>query len=72
MAQLCFTAKVIEGYRIASGFTNNSPYPDGSIKLQTPIFQKLGLDISTYFPGTININISPYTYKARKPWKTFL
>jgi hypothetical protein len=72
MAHLHYNTKVIEGYRIASGLTSNSPYSDGSIKLQTPVFQALGLDISNYYPGTINININPYIYTSCSPWKTFL
>ena len=50
-----FKAKLISGYGIASGKSNSSPYPEGSIKMQAPFFKTLGLDISKFWPGTLNL-----------------
>lgn len=62
---------VVPGYRVASGTTNNSPYPKGTIELQAPFFKALGLDLAPYFPGTLNISISPHTFVMRSPRYTF-
>jgi hypothetical protein len=47
------------GYRVASGLTDSSPYPAGTIALQTPHFLALGLDLRNCYPGTLNIDIAP-------------
>jgi CTP-dependent riboflavin kinase len=62
---------VVPGYRVASGTTDNSPYPKGTIELQAPLFKVLGLDLTPYFPGTLNISISPHTFVMRSPSYTF-
>lgn len=62
---------IIEGHQVASGMAKNSPYPRGSIEMQTPHFKTLGLDISAFFPGTLNINIRPYKFKVNHPQYTF-
>jgi len=69
---LCtITGKLIQGHRVASGLAEDSPYSEGTISMQIPFFQNLGLDLSSYFRGTLNIDISPYTYKIQKPQYTF-
>ncbi|MEM8778694.1 MAG: hypothetical protein AAGF26_07460 [Cyanobacteria bacterium P01_G01_bin.49] len=62
---------VTKGHQVASGMAINSPYPRGSIAMQTPFFRQLGLDISTFFPGTLNIALHPYQFKLNKPEYTF-
>ncbi len=59
------------GYKIASGGATDSPYPEGSIKMQFPYFQALGLDLSSCFLGTLNISIHPYTVELVQPTYTF-
>jgi hypothetical protein len=63
--------KLIQGHQVASGKAVNSPYAEGTIATQTPLFQELGLDLSSYFKGTLNVDISPYTYYMKKPQFTF-
>jgi hypothetical protein len=60
-----------QGYGVASGQGNDPRYPDGTIALQTPIFQGLGLDLSAYFPGTINLAIAPHRYTILQAAYTF-
>lgn len=60
-------AKVIPGHGAASGKKDDSRYPGGTIALQTPYFRKLGLDLSPYHSGTLNIDIAPYSYSIKKP-----
>jgi hypothetical protein len=65
------TGVIIEGYRVASGDTDTSPYPESTIVMQTPHFKVRGLDISQYYPATLNVSIKPHTFKITKPLCTF-
>jgi len=60
------------GHQVASGQSPQSPYPQGTIALQTPFFQSLGLDLTAFFAGTLNVEISPYSYQMIAPEYTFL
>jgi len=57
--------KLAQGYRVASGPSKDYPY--GALDRQRPIFAARGLDLSSYFNGTLNIDISPRTFKLIKP-----
>ena len=57
------------GYRVASG--PSADYPYGALDRQRPIFASRGLDLSAYFNGTLNVDISPRTFKMMKPQYTF-
>lgn len=63
--------RVEAGYQVASGQAENSPYPQGTIVMQTPFFQSLGLDLTPYFPGTLNVSIAPYQLAVQRPEYTF-
>ena len=65
------TGVVKPGHQVASGSSPNSPYERGTLEMQLPWFQKLGLDLSSFFLGTINISIAPNTFKLVKPKHTF-
>ncbi|MGK7941500.1 MAG: hypothetical protein AB4062_15390 [Crocosphaera sp.] len=65
------TGIIVKGHRVASGKATNSPYPRGTIEMQTPHFKRLGLDISAFFAGTLNINIRPYKFKVNRTQYTF-
>lgn len=62
---------VQQGHGIASGQAADSPYPESSIQLQQPHFQALGLDLSPYFLGTLNISIAPHQFVMQSPAYTF-
>jgi len=62
---------VQQGHQIASGWANDSPYPKGSIAMQMPYFQALGLDLSNLFQGTLNVSIHPATFVMQQPTYTF-
>lgn len=53
---------VAQGHGVASGRAKNSPYPHGSLAMQMPFFKSLGLDLSGYWLGTLNVSIAPYTW----------
>jgi len=56
-----------KGYGVASGQAKDSPYPKGSIEMQTPFFLEQGIDIRKLYPGTLNISISPYKFNMKNP-----
>ena len=62
---------VVRGYRVASGTGTDSPYPAGSIEMQTPHFLERGLDLRGYYPGTLNVSIHPATFDMKSPAHTF-
>lgn len=62
---------VERGYGVASGTAADSPYPRGTIEMQTPFFRALGLDLADYFPGTLNVSIAPNTFRMAAPEFTF-
>ncbi len=61
--------QIREGYRVASG--PSADYPYGALSRQQPLFASRGLDLSAYFNGTLNIDISPQTFKLIRPEFTF-
>lgn len=56
---LRFHGVVVKGYGVASGQGPDNPYPDGAIRLQAPYFAARGIDLSPYFLGTLNVDLSP-------------
>ena len=64
-------AQVISGHQIASGQAKDSPYPKGSLEMQMPCFRERGLDLSHCYLGSLNLDISPFTFKIVKPDFTF-
>lgn len=39
--------------------------------MQLPFFAALGLDLSAYYPGTLNVSIAPLSYRIGTPRHTF-
>ena len=60
-----------KGYGVASGKGGDKRFPNGTIEMQKPLFRELGLDLQPYFPGTLNISISPHQYKVKQAKYTF-
>ena len=54
---------IASGHRVASGQSAESPYPKGTIEMQTPHFLPLGVDLSPFYPGTLNVSITPCTFE---------
>ncbi len=57
---------VRRGHGVASGASDQSPYPVSTIELQRVAFGERGLDLSPYYSGTINVDISPRTFAIGK------
>jgi hypothetical protein len=58
-------ARLVSGHGVASGRNPASPYPAGTIALQAPHFRRYGLDLSGYFPGTLNLDFSPAEWRLQ-------
>jgi hypothetical protein len=66
-----FEGVVQQGHGVASGANTESPYPKGSIAIQSPFFKELGLDLSRYWQGTINLSFKPLEIVLSNPDYTF-
>lgn len=60
---------VVQGYRVASGPSKDYPY--GALEKQRPFFKSGGLDLSSYFNGSLNIDIRPFKFRMENPQFTF-
>jgi hypothetical protein len=58
---------LVQGYRVASGPSKDYPY--GALDRQRPFFKSGGLDLDSYFNGTLNIDIRPFEFTM--PWPQF-
>ena len=61
--------RLARGYRVASG--PSADYPYGALDRQRPLFAARGLDLSACFNGSLNVDLSPRTFKVVKPQHTF-
>jgi hypothetical protein len=64
-------AIVTRGHGIASGKTEDSRFPQGTLAMQAPFFRDLGLDLSVFFHGTLNLSVHPYSYCLGVPVHSF-
>ena len=62
---------VASGRAVHAGDSSASPYPEGTIAMQSPFFAALGLDLSPYWPGTLNLSFSPFQLELRNPDYSF-
>ncbi|MBK7450624.1 MAG: hypothetical protein IPJ47_14870 [Anaerolineales bacterium] len=60
---------LIQGHQVAS--RPSAAYPYSSLEKQKPFFKALGLDLSPYFNGTLNISIAPFIFEMTAPEFTF-
>jgi len=58
---------IVQGYRVASGLTAQSPYPTGALAMQLPHFLARGFDLRPYFLGTLNVGIAPHQFRLVQP-----
>ena len=58
---------VVAGHGVASGLAKSDQFPGGAIALQTPIFAEHGVDLRAFYPGTINVDVSPEQVAPTEP-----
>lgn len=66
MEYILVRGEIKSGYGVASGKGKDERYPEGALKQQFKRFLGRGLDLSNYFMGTINLDISPCSYEIKK------
>ena len=64
-------AEVVRGHQVASGTNGDPRFPGGTVRMQLPYFRSLGLDLSAFYPGTLNVSIAPLDYHVLRPHLTF-
>lgn len=64
-------ATIVQGHRVASGMNSNPRFPGGTILMQRPHFAALGLDLSAFHAGTLNVSIAPRRYQIVQAARTF-
>lgn len=67
MEKISLTGKLVQGHQVASGKAAESPYPAGTIEMQKPFFKKLGLDLTEYFNGTLNVKLQIQSFQIMQP-----
>jgi hypothetical protein len=58
---------LVAGHGVASGRAVDSPYPAGTIALQTPHFAAAGVDLSPYQPATLNLAFPGGRWRLHDP-----
>ena len=66
-ARQCWQGRLVAGHGVASGRAADSPYPAGTIALQTPVFQALGIDLTPFQSATLNLEFAPGEWRLRDP-----
>ena len=64
-------ARMIQGHRVASGLNQNPRFPGGTLRMQAPYFQELGVDLDAFHTGTVNVSIAPFRYRPVEARHTF-
>lgn len=71
MSRIRVKAIVVKGHGVASGKSLDPRFQGGTIAMQKPVFQALGLDLGEYYSGTLNLSIAPLEYKIKRAKYTF-
>lgn len=58
---------LIQGHQVASGKASDTPFPAGTIALQAPFFKERGIDLSDFYMGTLNVDVSPAKFDILSP-----
>ena len=70
-SSIAIPAIIVQGHRVASGLNNNPRFPGGTLRMQMHFFRELGLDLSIFHIGTINIRMAPWRYQVVRAKHTF-
>ena len=64
-------ARIVRGHQVASGLNGDPRFPGGTVRMQLPHFAARGLDLTPFYPGTLNVTIAPRHYRVIRPRHTF-
>ena len=59
--------RLVAGHGVASGRATTSPYPAGTIHLQAPFFAARGIDLASFFAGTLNLEAPRGHWRLSEP-----
>jgi|GEM_PF-1366396 len=62
---------VVEGHGVASGRKEDPRFPGGTIAMQIPHFATRGLDLTGWYPGTINVSTGARSVEILRAEFTF-
>ena len=68
-----YRCRKVDGHGVASGAANtdpsrpSSPYPEGTLITQAPLFAERGLDLRGFWPGTLNLCFAPRIVALEQP-----
>ena len=71
LLQTSAKAIITRGHGIASGKTKDARFPRGTLSMQAPFFRELGMDLSKFFTGTLNLSVHPFSYRLGTPLHSF-
>jgi hypothetical protein len=63
--------RVVRGHEVAGGPTSDPRFPDGTLVLQWPLFEELGLDLAGLHRATVNVATGPVRVRLTDPAHTF-
>jgi hypothetical protein len=64
-------AVVVPGHQVASGRNGNPRFPGGTLRMQLPFFRERGLNLDSFYLGTVNVSLAPSRYQVVQPRLTF-
>lgn len=59
---LIVSGVVSAGHGVASGIAEDTPFGAGTIALQAPFFERLGIPVNKFLSATINVDIAPLAF----------
>ena len=65
------SGQIVKGHGVASGRAGDPRFPEGTLALQWPIFEKNGLNLNGYYRATINISVFPLKPNPVNPTHAF-
>ncbi|MEM7387341.1 MAG: hypothetical protein AAF514_20575 [Verrucomicrobiota bacterium] len=65
MKKALIEAVLCQGHRVCSPATTDPRFPGGTLQMQMPLFARAGLDLSSFYPGSLNASIAPATFEVK-------
>ncbi len=59
--------QVVRGHGVASGQAEDPRFVGGTLAMQAPHFAERGLDLTAFYPGTLNVSIAPKRFLVLNP-----
>ena len=71
MSKVIVSGTAIRGHQVASGAALDDRFPEGTLKMQLPIFRERGLDLSAFHLATLNVSFEDGRPGLGEPAHTF-